>query len=139
MSLTDPTLFDRIKAWPYYRIALPIAGLVVLLLAVLFLFDRCGTWGEQKDTDKRKQAINANVQEIGNLSNQIANLEIEREGLRVGVNRDMEQLQRDLFGHEEAKREANQALANYQKALNTNSNVNRTAQDLEEVLRRLDQ
>ena len=139
MSLENPNLLERIQSWPYLKVTAVGVALIVLIGLVAFTVDRCGTWREQRDTDKRKAAINANVAEIGNLTNQIANLELKKEGLREGVNRDMQDLQKEIFGREEAKAEANKALANYQRALNTNSNVNRTAEDLEEVLRRLDQ
>lgn len=138
MSLTDPTIIDRLKAWPYWKVTAVGVGLLILIGFVAFTVDRCGKSRDQKDTDEKKAAINANVAEIGNITNQITNLEVRREGLKEGVNRDMQDLQKDIYGREEAKREANQALANFQRAIDSNSNVNRSAEDLERVLRNLD-
>jgi hypothetical protein len=44
-----------------------------------------------------------------------------------------------LFGHEDAKKETNQALGNFQKAVNANANIDRTLEDLNKALERLDQ
>lgn len=136
MSLESPTFFE--KAWQQKR----LIGIVLACMAGLGLFlwiiAYQGSCSFRRGQNKTKEAINANIAEIGNLTNQITNLEIKREGVREGVKGDMQDLQRDIYGREEAKREANQALANYQRAVNANSNIDRTAEDLNRILRELE-
>lgn len=130
------------NAWGWVLEHKQLVGIIIACLVGLLLLWFLFTKGEEylwsSGVTKTKEAINANVAEIGNITNQIANLELKREGLKEGVNRDMQDLQKEIFGREEIKTEANQALANYHKAVNANSNVDRTAEDLEDVLRRLD-
>lgn len=136
MTLENPNILERLR--PHWKIIATIVGLIVVLGVVLFTIDRCSTNRDIKRTEEKKEAIKDATNQIANVSNQITQLEIEREGLRANVNRDMQQLQKDVFGREEAKREANQALANFMNAVNANTNVDRTAEDLERILRELD-
>lgn len=136
MSLIEPTWLDFIRR---HKTKFVIAGLAVLLIGVaLFLYD-CGeaAWFKSK-VQKQKDAIANDAKEIANVTNQIANLELKREGLRTNVNTSTQELTNSLFGLEDAKKQTNQALANLDKAVNSNSNVDRTVDDLNKVLERLD-
>lgn len=132
MSLIEPNFFLRYKTWLIY------GGLGILLIGVaLFLYD-CGenAWFKSK-VQKQKDEIKAETNKIANISSQIIELEKEKAAATANVNAAAEQLQKDIFGREELKTEANQALANFQRAANSNLNVNRSAEDLEKILERL--
>ena len=138
MSLENPTILERISAWPYAKVTAAGVGLLILIGLVAFGIDRCGKWNESRADRKTKEQIANTAKEIANISNTISNLELQKAEKQGELNRDMEQLHSDLADREDAKAETNAALANFQKAVNSNSNVNRTAEDLEEILRRLD-
>lgn len=113
------------------------AGLL-LLAAILFGLDRCGTWKANRGIEKDKAKIANTVSEISNVKGQINELELKRAELQGELNRDVETLANNVFGQEAAKVETNQALANFNAALKANSNVNATAQQIEEALKRLE-
>lgn len=115
-----------------------VGGLIVLGF-VLFTFDKCGTWRENRSTKKDKEKIANTVNEIANISNQISNLEIQKAEKQGELKRDVEILANQTFGLEEAKKETNAALSNFNKALQANSNVNATAEDFRRILEKLDQ
>lgn len=139
MSLENPNIIEKIRAWPYLRIALTIAGLIVLIGLVLFVIDRCDAYRTKKGTDATtKEIVNIAV-ERANVNAQIGNLKLKEAELGGKLEGLQEQLTDEVFGLEEVKKETNAAIANYNKALNTNSNVNRSIEDLENVLRRLEQ
>jgi hypothetical protein len=139
MSLESPNFIERLGDWPYWKITAIGVGLLVLIGFVAFAVDRCGTWSDNRSDRKTKEQIANTAKEIANISNTISNLELQKAEKQGELRRDMEQLQTDLKDREDAKAETNAALANFQKAVSSNSNVNRTAEDLEEVLRRLGQ
>lgn len=113
------------------------AGLV-LIAAVLFGLDRCGTWQANRGIQKDKEKIANTVSQIANIKTEIANLQNQEAEKRGELARDVETLTNQVFGREEAKAEANKALANYNAALAANSNVNATAQDFTNILEKLD-
>lgn len=136
MSLVEP--FNFTKFWAAYKRPLMIVGLgILLLLVALFLYDCGGDYLFKSKLQKQKDEIITDTKEIVNISNQIHELEKAKEAKKVEVNAATEQLNKDLSGHQEAKTEANQALANFQKAVNSNTNVDRTLEDLERVLEKL--
>jgi len=113
------------------------AGLV-LISAVLFGIDRCGTWRANRDIAKDKQKIANTVAEISNISNQIGNLEQQKAEKQGELNRDLETLANNVYGRDEIKKEANAALGNYQRAVNANANTNATARQIEDALKKLE-
>ena len=135
MSLESPTLFEKAlqhKRWIIYG----VLGLVLLGL-VLFLY-QCGSdYVFKSKVQKQKDEIVDQTKEIANISNQIVELEKTKAGKLAEVNAATEQLNKDLFGREEVKAEANQALANFHKSVNANLDVNRSAEDLERILEKL--
>lgn len=115
-----------------------IAG-VIILGAVLFGIDRCGTYRANKDTAKAKQKIANTVAEINDIGKTISNLEQKKAEKQGELNRDVETLQNNIYGLDDAKAETNAAIANFQKAVNANTNTNATAQQIEDALKKLDQ
>lgn len=109
-----------------------VVGLGVLLY-VLSSVDSCRFQSKQ---DKLKANVNTGLKEIGNINAEIANLNEKKSATVEGIKRDTAELSNSIEGREEAKKETNQALANYEKAINANSNVDRSAED---ILRRLEE
>lgn len=110
---------------------------IIILGAVLFGLDRCGTWRANRGIAKDKQKIANTVAEIGNISNQISDLEKAKAEKQGELTRDVETMQNNVYGLDDAKAETNAALGNYQKAVNANTNTNATAQQIEEALKKL--
>jgi hypothetical protein len=137
MSLENPTILERAIQ---HKKFLVFGGLGLLLVGTaLFLYQCGGDYAFKSKVQKDKDAIANTAKEIANISNTIVNLELQKESLKTNVNAATEQLQKDLFGHEDAKKETNQALGNFQKAVNANANIDRTLEDLNKALERLDQ
>lgn len=137
MSLENPTLLERAiqhKKWLIY------GGLgLLLILAALFLYQCGDDYIFKSKVQKEKDAIANDLKEIANKSNQITELEKEKAALTANVNTATQELTNSLFGLEDAKKETNQALANLQKAVNSNSNVDRTVEELNKILEKLDE
>lgn len=110
-----------------------IVGLGVLLY-LLTSVDSCRFQSKQ---DKLKANVNTAIQEIGNINTQIANLNERKAEVKEGIKRDTEDLVKSIDGHEEAKKATNAALANYANAVNSNSNVDRSAEDILKKLEEL--
>jgi biopolymer transport protein ExbB/TolQ len=137
MSLENPTWIERAiqhKRWLIY------GGLGLLLVLVALFLYQCGDdYLFKSKVQKQKDEIANSVDEIRDISNQIANLQEQKAGKVAEINAATEQLEKDIFGREEVKAEVNQALANFQRAINSNSNVNRTAEDIEKILEKLEE
>lgn len=139
MSLESPTIIEKglaiVKA---YRIWFIISGLFILLVLVWGLFQ----WGSDVSRDRKTEKLKANadlaINEVTNLKAQAANIEDKRIEANANVNAAVADYQRETFGREQDKAETNAALANFQKALNANANVDRTAEDLQRKLQELD-
>lgn len=136
MSLTEPTLLDRVR--PHWKLIAVIAGLLVVLGLVLWLFASVDNWSFNRGQRKTKEQIANTAKEIANIQTQITDLEKQKAEKQGELHRDMEQLQKEIYGREEAKQATNAALANFQNAVNSNSNVDRTAEDLERILREVE-
>lgn len=137
MSLVEPTIWEKVK--PYKRWII-YGGLGLLLIGVgLFLYQCGDEYLFKSKVQKQKDEIADTVQEIKDKSNQISELEKEKAALAANVNTATQELQKDLFGLDEAKKETNQALANLAKAVNANSNVDRTLEDLNKALEKLNE
>ncbi len=136
MSLTEPNIIDKIR--PHWKLIGIALGLLFVLGLVLWLFATYDSWSFNRGQRKTKDKIVNTAQEIANIQTQIGELEKAKAEKHGELQRDMEQLQRDIYGREEAKQTTNAALANFNRAVASNSNVNRTAEDLERILRELD-
>lgn len=135
MSLTEPNIIEKLKP---YKLTIIGIGLLALLGIIAGIIGWADGWWFKRGVAKDKQEIVDTAKELANVNAQIGNLLIKQGELKGKIERDTEQLQENIFGLDEAKKETNQAIANLNRALNSNSNVNRSAEDLEEVLRRLD-
>lgn len=114
-------------------------GLVLLVGVIFWISDSYGTWSFGRGQNKAKEQIANTAKEIANIQTEIANLENRKSEKQGELKRDTEALSNSLFGLEEAKKETNAAIANFQKAVNNNSNVNRSLEDLDKVLEKLEQ
>lgn len=122
-----------------HKTAAAVAICVVILIGLgLFLYSAGSDYLFKRQIDKKKEAIAEQVNEIANISNQIANLELKKSGTVANINNDTEELARAVFGLEEAKKATNAALANFNAAVNSNSNIDRTAEDLLRQVQKLD-
>jgi len=142
MSLDNPTRFEKVlntySAWPVWvRVGIPLVAVLVLIGGGLFACDKIGGHITDRGIRKDKEKIANTVAEISNVKGQISELQQKEAELRVELNRDVETLQNNVYGHETAKGETNKALANYNAAVRSNSNVNATAEDLLKVLEKI--
>lgn len=135
MSLENPTIFE--KAMQHKKLLI-YGALAILLIGLATGLYSCGSdYFFKSKVQKQKDEIANTAKEIGNISNQIANLEHKKIEATANINALAANLDRDLFGREEAKTEANEALANFHKSVNANLDVNRSAEDLERILEKL--
>lgn len=139
MTLEQPNLIERVLKWPYLKLTLTGVGLLAVIGGTLFVIDRCGSYRDRRDIDIKKEAIVNKAQEIANIQTTIANLSEQKAEKQGELKRDVEQLQKDVYGREDTKAETNAALANFNRAVNSNSNANVTAEDLKRILERLNQ
>lgn len=116
----------------FWLIVVAVVGLA-LLAYLLTSVDSCRFQSKQ---DKLKADVNTAIKEIGNINAQVANLNEKKAEVLEGVKRDTAELVESTAIHEEAKKETNAALANYAKAVNANSNVDRSAA---EILKKLEE
>jgi hypothetical protein len=122
------------KVW---KIIAACAGAIVLLALILFASSRISNYWTDRGIRKDKEKIANTVAEISNVKGQISELQQKEAELRGELGRDVETLQNNVYGHETAKGETNKALANYNAAVRSNSNVNATAEDLLKALERI--
>lgn len=120
-----------------WRAILVSAGLLFVIGAVFLFSDRCSTFNFNRGLKKEKEKIANTIGEISNIKEQQANLALQEAEKRGELARDQETLANAVYGQDEAKKEVNAALANYNKALAANSNTNATAKDIEDALKRL--
>jgi len=136
MSLTDPTFIEK---------HLKLIKIIGVLLAALFVigialwgFSALSDWNYSRGLDKKKEAVNQAVQEISNIDAEIDRLNVNKAEKTGELKRDTEALMKEIYGREEVKKETNQAIANFANAVNSNSNVNRSAQDIQKLLEELE-
>lgn len=122
------------KVW---KIIAGCAAGVVLIGVVLLAVDKISNWNTNRDFNNRKQKIANTVTEINDLKAKQANLAEQEAEKRGELKRDVEDLANQTYGREDIKRETNAALANYNKAVQSNSNVDATAEDLQRALDKL--
>ena len=115
-----------------------VAGLIALLIFGWWLITTLEAWYGQRQINKDKQAIVNKTQEIVNVQTNINAMQANRDEkigeLKVLTNSYVNASNVDA----RAQAEANQALANLAKAVNSNSNVNASVDDLNKKLDNLD-
>jgi hypothetical protein len=123
-----------------HKFWLTIIGLALLLLFVAGYLTQCGgNWMFWRGVKKDKQAIANQMQQADAVRSEIGNLQNVNAQIQTNINADTQALANQVYGREEIKAQTDQALANYQKAVNANSNVDKAAEDLNRVLEKLDQ
>jgi len=137
MSLVNPGIVDTLKA-NKGKIAI-VAGVLVLIGLSLWGYQGVQNWRFNSKQEKLQGNINAALQDAANVKQQAANLDVKRVEAQANVNAAVKEYQNAVFGLDDAKRETNQALANYQKAVNANGNINATADDVLKAIDKLNQ
>lgn len=135
MSLESPTFLEKLIANKPMMIGI---ACLAALLVLAWIFASVGDWTFNRGVNKQQAEVNAKVEKIANIQTQISDLEKEKAETQGELNRDMEELQKNVYGLEDAKEESNRALANFNRAVNSNSNVNATAEDLKRMVERLE-
>lgn len=118
------------------RITWIVAAAVVGLLLLAWLLTSVESCRFQSKQDKLKNEVNAKLQTVEQIKAQEANLKEQKAAVIEGIKRDTAELSNSIYGLEQAKEETNKAIANYEKAVNSNSNVDRSAED---ILRKLEE
>ncbi len=116
-------------------IGLALAALFVIGIA-LWGFSALSDWNYSRGLDKKKEAVNQTVKEISNIDAEIDRLNVNKAEKTGELKRDTEALMKEIYGREELKKETNQAVANYVNAIQNNSNIDRSAED---ILRKLEE
>jgi hypothetical protein len=122
------------KQWKI--VGLCVAGLV-LIGAVLFGIDRCGSWREQRKIDKIKANVNAALVNVANIEVKKRELELQQAAELEAAKRDVEEFNEAANASIEAREEVNKALENVNIARNSNT-TGTTVDELKRKLDRLD-
>lgn len=143
MSLTDPNIFDKAKARVLsFPVSVRLIGSfifgLVVIGGVLFGIDKRSNWRTTRETNKIKANIANGITKIANIQTQISNLEVQKAETQGELKRDVETYANQTYGREDDKIRTNQALANYNQALKTNTNIDATRQQIEDALKKLD-
>lgn len=140
MSLDSPTKFDKfiesVKGFKHWNIVLILVGILVLVGGIFFVIDGVGSWWTGRGNNKRQANINALISNIATKEGTIANLQTEIAIEKSHLVEETQEHLKDVNATVEAKTETNKALANLEKAKNTNT-TNSSVQDLEKILEKL--
>lgn len=128
------------------RLWLTGIGLVVLILGVMFIVDRCGKARNEAYRAAKKAEIQKNLEAVAELQKaidadkgDIKELKGAKSVLVEQIKQDTAELASGLEVQEDLRQQTNQALANFNAVSNSNANaVNRTAEDLIRQVERLD-
>ena len=121
------------QTWKAIGIAV---GLLAVLGFVLFAFDRCGSYFDNRDIEKRKAKIANTVAQIETKEAVIANLQTEIAVEKEQAKRDTLELLENVNATNEAKAETDKALANLDAARNANT-TNSSLKELTDALDKL--
>jgi hypothetical protein len=125
------------KPATWYTILCLVVALVVLAL-VLFLSDRCGGYFASHDIGKARANVNAGLSEVNAAKQGVANDRVDEAVALDHVKQAANEVIAASNATDQAKTEANKALANYQIAVNANVPTGTTAEDLQRKLEALD-
>jgi hypothetical protein len=135
MSLAEPTLWERAianKRWIIYAVLA-----LVLIGTGLFIWQSVDTYIFNRGVKKDKAAIANKINEIANVTANINAMQANR-AEKVGELRELTNVYVDASNADaQAKAEANRALSNLATVVNSNSNVNASADDLQKKLDKL--
>lgn len=116
-----------------------IGSVLVLLAGWFFLWDAASDWWWKRTAAKTKAAIETKVEEKKQIEQQIQNLQLEKARIDGEIIVETEELNKDLVVNEDLKKQADVALENYKKAVETKSDTDRSAQDLIDALKKLEE
>jgi hypothetical protein len=139
MSLESPTTPEKALAFiTAHRTYFIIGGLTLLLIIVAMWMTDCGSGYLFNRGVKQLQAnVNKAVDDAAVIKKQAEEIEKRKIEANANVNAAMSEYQRNTFGREQDKAVTNQALANFNKAMATNGDIDRTAEDLKRQAERL--
>lgn len=133
MSLIDPTLVDKIRP---YRTYIIIAALAILLIGVtLAVYDCGGNYFFKRDITKKKEAVNATLDQIKQTETNINAEKKTAEELAANLKRDTNAYLEATNTTDATRTNVNAAIERMKTAANRNGNV--TAAELEEILKNL--
>ncbi len=119
-----------------------IAGVVVLIaiiVLILFTMDKCGGYWSNRNIDKLKANVNAALADVNNAKGTVSNDKVDEAVALEKVKQAANDVITASNATDQAKTEANQAVANYIAAKNANRPTGTTEAQLDEALRKLDQ
>lgn len=132
MSLTDPSIIERLKP---YKLLIIGVGLLVLIGVVAGLVGWIGDWRFGRDIDRKKANVNVAIDQIKAIN---ANIAAEKKALdealtNVAVAKD--DYLEATNASDGAREAVNASIERMKQAANTKGNVN--AADVEEAMRGL--
>lgn len=120
------------------RTGLIVIGLVIVLVGSVLWMTDCGSgYLFNRGVRKDKEAIANNLDKAKEVKANIAADEKVLNEVNVNINADTQELLKQVYGREEIKAQVNQAIANYQEAVRSNANIDRTAEDLKRKIQEL--
>lgn len=119
---------------------LAIVGAIVVAFGVwFFAADQISDYLADRRAKKVRESVEQKELEKKDLQVQITELEKKKAQLDGEIIAETEELNKDLEVLPDLKKQADEALANHKKAVETKSDTDRTAQDLIDALKRLEE
>ncbi len=132
MSLESPNLLEKIKAWPYLKITLIAVGAVLVIGAFLYFLQTFDNWGFNRSQQKKKENINAALEEIKTINENVNAEKKKEQELIANIRRDAKDYLDAINATDASQERIDNAVNRMQTAANSNRNVN--AQELEQIL-----
>lgn len=127
------------SAKTHWKLIAIVAAVLVAIGLWFFASDRISDYLADRRAAKVKEAVEAKTVEKQQIELQIQELEKKKARIDGEIIVETEELQKDLVVSEDLKKQADEALANYKKAVETKSDTDRSAQDLIDALKRLEE
>lgn len=127
------------SAMAHKKLWVIVALAAILIISAMYMTDCGSNWSFNRGVNKQKQVIANNLDQIRAANAQIANLEQQKAAAQANINAAVQDYQKATYGLDNAKTETNQALANLNSAIKSNSNIDRSADDVLKALEKLNQ
>lgn len=114
--------------FPYRKIILTVVGLVLLLVAAMFVFDKCSNYFSNREIEHDKNAVNELMQNANQAKENLQNLAINEALKEQEVNLARNDLINRQAETNDAREKTNQALENL-KRLENKDYTNQTLQN----------
>lgn len=141
MSLDNPNKIEKVISWwksyPHKDIVMYCILALILFAGALWAISVFSSKWQDRQIKTGKEKVENTLKEIANIKAEKDRLDVQEAEKRGELKVDLETLSNATYGRNEAKKEADKALANYDQALKTNTNVNATAEDLKNILEKL--